>query len=101
MFPVEEPPRVRVPIRRDWMVAVEAAKLRPFPAPPPRVAEIVAMGVPSLIPITPNSAEEVALFPSRKSRVEVSLGVITPLTISHSLPSAFPESRRVIAMYAD
>ena len=53
------------------MVAVEPVKERPFPAPPPVVALIVAVGVPSLIPVTANSADEVALLPRRKSETAV------------------------------
>ena len=70
------------------MVAVEPVKERPFPAPPPVVALIVAVGVPSLIPVTANSADEVALLPRRKSRVDVSLGNITPAVIFQLVPPA-------------
>src|SRR3990170_2538567 len=78
MFPVEDPPRVRVPILNDWIVALLPVSERPLPAPPPNVAEIVAVGVPSLIPVTANSAVEVAVEPRRKSRVDASLGYIAP-----------------------
>ena len=75
MFPVVAPPRVRVPILRDWIVPVEPVNESPRPFV---VALIVAVGVPSLIPVTANSAVAVALLPKRRSRVEVSLGVIVP-----------------------
>ena len=81
MFPVVAPPRVRVLFLRDWIVAVPPVRDIPLPAPPPVVALIVAVGVPSLIPVTANSAVEVALLPRRKSRVEVSFGVIAPFNI--------------------
>ncbi len=41
----------------------------PFPTLPPVVAEIVAVGVPSLTPVIANSAEEVAVEPMRRSTV--------------------------------
>ena len=78
MFPVDEPPRVRVPILNDWIVALLPVRDRPLPAPPPNVADIDAVGVPSLIPVTANSAVEVAVEPRRKSRVDASLGYIAP-----------------------
>ena len=71
MFPVVEPPMLRVFILRDWRVAVEPVRDIPLPFV---VAEIVAVGAPSLIPVTANSAEEVAVEPKRKSRVEARFG---------------------------
>ena len=59
MFPVVSPPRVRVLFRRDWIVPDDAVSEIPFPEFAPAVAEIVAVGVPSLIPVTANSADDV------------------------------------------
>src|SRR3990167_7142182 len=73
MLTVLLPPMIRVLFLRDWRVAVDPLRDIPLPFV---VAEIVAVGVPSLIPVTPNSAEEVEVEPKRKSRVEVSFGVI-------------------------
>ena len=68
ILPVEVPPRVNVPILRDWIVLVEAVSDKPklFVE-----AEIVAVGVPSLTPLIANRAELVACPPIAKSTVEL------------------------------
>src|SRR3989344_6019389 len=86
IIPVVEPPRVNVLFLNDWIVALLPVSERPLPAPPPNVADIVAVGVPSLIPVTANSAVEVAVEPRRKSRVDASLGKIAPAVIFQLVP---------------
>lgn len=75
MFPVVEPPRVRVFIRRDWIVAVDPVSDIPLLFV---VADIEAVGVPSLIPVIANSALVVAVAPTNRSTVEL-LGNNAPL----------------------
>ena len=54
-FPVDEPPRVRVFIRRLWIVELFASRDKPFSVDP----AIVAIGASSLIPVIANCAEVV------------------------------------------
>ena len=68
IFPVVAPPRVNVPMLSDWIVPVDPVSESPRPLV---VAEIVAVGVPAAIPVTANSALEVAVDPIAKSYVEL------------------------------
>src|SRR3981189_1228176 len=52
--------------------------------PPEAPADREATGVPELTFRTANLAEEVALLPRRKSRVEANFGLITPFDTSQS-----------------
>jgi len=66
MFPVVAPPRVRVLLRRDWIVLVEALSESPLLLV---VAERVAVGVPFATPVIANLALVVELPPIAKSTV--------------------------------
>ena len=59
MFPVVSPPRFSVLFRSVWIVPDDAVSEIPFPEFAPVVAETEAVGVPLLIPVTANSADDV------------------------------------------
>lgn len=68
IFPVVEPPMVRVLLFNACSVAVKAVRARPLPLV---VAERVAVGAPVAIPVIANSALAVAVEPTSTSRVSL------------------------------
>ena len=82
ILPVVAPPIFKEFIFKDWRVAVAPESERPLPVV---VAEMVAVGVPAAMPVTANSADEVAVDPRRKSCVVI-LSKIAPLPSSNGEP---------------